>query len=124
MASIKTLPRNRFEIVLDDNTVIVGQYGTWAYKNFCDKRGIKLSEIGKCLEQWSVSEDLSVLSDYILSAIAQSHYERSNDPMPYRDVHLFSWIDQLGGIGSENFTLLVNPGGISEDQKKSLPETP
>lgn len=119
MAVLNTLPRNKFEIKLDDGGVIIGQYGTWAYKRFCDKRGIKLSEVSEALGALSQSLDLNIVTDFVLSAVEQSHYEKSNEPFPYTDIHLFAWIDELGGLGSENFSRLLNPSGDTTEKKSS-----
>jgi len=124
MASIQTLPRNKFIITLDDGSVINGQYGTWAYKRFCEKRGVKLPEAIEQLKSYELHQDMTVLTDYIMSAVEQSFYEKNDTVFPYKEVHLCSWIDELGGVGSANFTKLVNPSESDTGDEKKSQENP
>jgi hypothetical protein len=117
---INLLPRKKFELTLLDGTVITGQFGTWCLKRFCDRRGYKLSEVGDKLN----SPELGDICDLILSAVEQSAREGGH-PFSYTDVHACKWIDELGGMASEDFLKLMMWSGSEEpatedEQKKSL----
>jgi len=121
MAKLNTLPRKKFEIVLDDGSVIPGQYGTWAGIRFSQKRGIKLSQMAQSLNDSINEEDYDIIADYILSAIEQPYAEKGGVNFPYNRANVFSWIDQ---IGWSNLGLLINPEQEAEEKKSSPEETP
>lgn len=121
MATVKALPRNKFELTLDDGSIIYGQYGTWSYDRFCKRRGIKLSEVQDALSDIT---NVSVISDFILSAVEKCHYQKADGtPFPYNDTHVCDWIDELGGFASDGLATLINPAGDTEEEKKSQPES-
>lgn len=119
MAKLNILPRKKFEIVLDDNTAIPGQYGTWAGIRFCKKRGIKLSQMSEYLNTSITDEDYEVIAEYVLSAVEQVFAEKGGVNFPYGVANFFAWLDE---IGWPNLGKLLNPD--DEEEKKSLKEEP
>lgn len=101
MATITLLPRKEFEITLTDGTIIKGQFGTWALKRFCQRRGYSLNEAGVKLSDPSLDD----IVDYILSAVEYSA-RKENAPFSYTDVHICEWIDEMGGMQSDAFASL------------------
>lgn len=99
-AKFNPLPRKEFEIELTDGTVIKGQFGTWALKRFCDKLNLTLTEAQEKLQ------GLSGFIDYILCAVEYTA-RKEKAPFSYTDMDAADWIDQLGGITSENFTRIA-----------------
>jgi hypothetical protein len=117
MAKLNILPRKKFEIVLDNGTVITGQYGTWAGIRFSQKRGIKLSQMADYLNTSVTAEDYEVIADYILSAVEQPFMEKGGSNFPYNAANFFSWMDE---IGWDNLGKILNPD--QEEEKKSQAE--
>lgn len=114
MAKANLLPRKEFEIILDDGQVIAGKYGTWAIKRFCDKRGIKLSQLNEIL-----SGDLSFddIVEILLCAV-EYNCRLKNLPFNFSDIDVCGWIDELGGLLGEEYLKLAAHAG-SSDEKKS-----
>lgn len=103
MATINLLLRKEFEITLEDETIIKGQFGTWALKRFCDKQKYSIKQAGEKLGDPSMSD----VVEYILCAVEHSA-RKTNSPFSYTDVHACDWIDQLGGWQSDVFVKLFN----------------
>ena len=118
MATINLLPRKEFEITLEDGSVIKGQFGTWALKRFCDKQKLSLSEAGNQLGNPS----LTTITDYILSAVEYTARKNKSE-FSFTDVHVCDWIDQLGGIASDNFTNLFNHSADATEQEAGEKKT-
>lgn len=121
MAKLNTLPRKKFEIVLDNGTVIPGQYGTWAGIRFSQKRGVKLSQMAETLNVAINSEDYEIVADYILSAVEQPFAEKGGVNFPYNSANFFAWMDE---IGWEHLSTLINPEMEQAEEKKSEPDNP
>lgn len=100
MATINLLPRKEFEITLDDGTVIPGKFGTWALRRLTDRYKVSLTDANKVLGT------LSGLLDYLLCAVEYSA-RKNSQPFSYTDFHVAEWVDELGGIGSENYINLM-----------------
>lgn len=116
MASIELLPRKEFRIITDTETVN-GKFGTWALKRFCDKRNYTLNQVSEALGNPLLKD----MIEFILCAIEQSFREqRLKESFPYDEIDVCKWIDEFGGIGSEQVSLLFNHAG--DEQKKSEPE--
>jgi len=117
MAKIDLLPRKKFEIALDDGTVIKGQFGTWSVKRYCDKLKISLGQM-----QSRTSEDytLNDLIELILCAVEQ-HARENALPFSFTDVQACSWIDELGGWESAEVTgLFAHQGSeLKAEEKKT-----
>lgn len=115
---LNLLPRKEFEITLEDSTVIKGQFGTWALKRFCDKKGYSLKEAGEHLGNPSMGD----IVEFLLSAVEYSA-RKTASPFSFTDVHCCEWIDQMGGMQSETFTKLFNHASdqqlIESDEKKT-----
>lgn len=112
---INLLPRKEFEITLSDGTVIKGKFGTWALKRVTDKNKTSLQESGALLQT------LSGLLDYIKAAV-EYNFIKKGETCPYNDVDVADWIDEIGGISSENMNLLVRH--MSEETEEKKTETP
>jgi hypothetical protein len=123
MAKINLLPRKEFEIALDDNTVIKGQFGTWALKRMCDKLKCKLYELQSKFEQKNekgdlVPVDIEVYLEFLLSAVEQKA-RQDKAPFSYTDVDAGMWIDQLGGRMSKNMADIFDHSTDKVEQKKT-----
>lgn len=111
-------PRKEFIIKLEDGINIPGKFGTWALKRFCSKKQYSLSQLGEAL-----TKNLSVddMVEFILCAVEQAFRElKSKESFPYTDVDACMWVDQMGGISSEEVTKLFNHA--ADEQKKTEPE--
>jgi hypothetical protein len=106
MAEIKLYPRKEFEIILEDGTVIKGQFGTWALKRFCDKQGYILSVAAEKLR----SPEIGDIVEYLLACIEYVCKKVPKD-FTYNDVDCCSWIDELGGVYSDNVLKLFRHSG-------------
>lgn len=118
MAKIELLPRKSFEISLEDGTKIQGQYGTWALSRFCDKLGLTLEELTKKLSKGSTISDLINL---ILCSVEYS-CRKEKKSFSYNDLDVAGWIDEFGGVASEELAKLWNhftDEGGTDDEKKS-----
>lgn len=115
MATINILPRKKFEIILEDGSVIPGQYGTWAGIRFSQKRGIKLSQTADALNQAVLDENFEVVGDYVLAAIEQPYRETGGKDFKYTFVDFCKWMDELGW---DKLGQVLNPE-IETEQKKS-----
>lgn len=114
MIKINLLPRKEFEIILDDKTV-KGKYGTWSGKRFCDIKGLTLPELFEYLKRGSSFDDVCL---QILCAVEYS-CRKDGKPFSYTDIDVCEWIDEMGGIVSEDFKKLCLHAS-DEQEKKSL----
>ena len=101
MIKLDLLPRKEFEITLEDGTIIKGQFGTWALKRFCTRRNYSLNEAGVKLSDPGMDD----IVDYILSAVEYAA-RKENAPFSYTDLHVCEWIDEMGGMQSQDFANL------------------
>lgn len=114
MASIVLMPRKEFIILIDGQPEIKGKFGTWALKRFCLKKNYNLYQLNTALANFSIDDAV----EFILSAVEQSFRElKTKDSFPYTDVDVCVWIDELGGISSDEVTKLFNHAG--DEQKKT-----
>ncbi len=116
-ATIKLLPRKEFEITLEDDTVIKGQFGTWALRRYCDKMGYTLKSAGEHLGDPGIGDIL----EYILAAV-EGKARATGAAFSYNDVHVGAWIDELGGITSPDFVRLFNHSGEEQGTEKKTEE--
>lgn len=113
MASINLLLRKEFEITLNDGSVIKGQFGTWALRRYCDKMGYTLKTAGEHLGDPGIGDIL----EYILAAV-EYKARQTGAPFSFTDVHVGSWIDELGGITGVDFVKLFNHSGEEQTEQK------
>lgn len=116
MAKLDLLPRKEFVITLDSGE-IKGKYSLWAIKRFCDKKGLSLMEL-----QQRLTAEKSTMDDVIQTILcAVEHSQReAGKPFSYSDFDVCNWIEELGGIQSENFLKLQAHAYVEEgDEKKS-----
>lgn len=106
MATINLLPRKEFELTLSDGTIVKGQFGTWALKRFCQRRGYSLNEAGVKLSDPGMDD----IVDYILSAVEYSA-RKTGAAFSYTDIHICDWIDEMGGMQSDMFADLFRHSG-------------
>lgn len=100
MATLNLLPRKEFEITLDDSTIIKGQFGTWALKRMCDKRGY--ATLQALRDALTDSIGMTDIIEFVLCAVEQKA-RQTGAAFSYTDVHCGQWLDEIGGINSENF---------------------
>jgi hypothetical protein len=123
MAEINLLPAKEFEIILEDKSIIKGKFSLWSVKRYCDKKGLTLAGLENQLSQENISmDDLCVM---LLCAVEHtSRVEKKG--FAYTDMDVCDWIEQLGGITSEKYTMLMNhaksdlPASVDNGEKKSL----
>lgn len=113
---INPLPRKEFEINLADGTVIKGKFGTWALHKFCTDNNCSLEDAGERLKT------LPGIVSYLLCAV-QCVSRKDGTPFSYTDIQACDWIDEMGGVGSENFAKLMKLSGDEnaavDDEKKT-----
>lgn len=124
MATINLLPRKEFEIIFDTGDILLGKYGTWAVKRFCDLKGIPIEEAIKeddenVINEQSLSKNLEDAALLILCAVEYS-YRLKKKEFQFDVVHAYDWIDKLGGISSELCFALLGHAASDLKEKKSL----
>lgn len=82
-AKLNLLPRKKFEIVLEDNTVIEGQSGMWAINRLTKSKRVESDT------------DMDAAAAWILASVEQTYREKGGVNFPYIDVHAFAWFEQL-----------------------------
>jgi len=119
MAVLNLLPRKEFEITTDSGEVVKGQYALWSVKRFCDRKGLTLSKLADAMSEANVTfDDVTLL---ILCAVEYS-CRKEKKPFTYTDIDCCDWIEQLGGLESENFANLQKHAASEdkgEDEKKN-----
>ena len=89
---MKLLPRKEFEITLKDQTYR-GKFGTYAYKLFCNKKGIKLQDVNKIFpDDTEVIDIMDSIIDLIICAI-ESTAERERKKVSLQRVDFWDGID-------------------------------
>lgn len=112
---IELKPRKEFVITLESGDTISGKFGTWALKRFCLKKNYTLGQLNEALTTKLSVDDIIEL---ILCAVeAAFRAEKSKESFPYTDIDVCNWIDEIGGIGAEEVTKLLNHAG--DEQKKT-----
>ena len=116
MASLNLLPRKSFEILLDDKSVVRGQYSLWSVKRYCDLKKLSLAQLE---EQLSI-ENIA-LDDIVKLVLCAVEYtsRKENKGFSYTDVNVCDWIEELGGITSENYHLLIGHAKSEDESKPS-----
>lgn len=122
MASIVLLPRKSFEIVLDDKSVVRGQYSLWSVKRYCDLKKLSLAQLEEQLSVENIALDDIV--KLILCAVEYTT-RKEKQGFGYTDVDVCDWIEQLGGITSEAYQSLIGHARSEDttepsEEKKSL----
>lgn len=111
---LELLPGKEFKITLKGE-VIEGKFSTWAYKRFCMKLGLSDKKLVARL-----SEDESSWSDNIemvLCAIEHKCREKGVS-MKYTDLDVCNWVDEVGGIASEDYLSLIRHAASELDGEK------
>ena len=118
---VTLLPRKEIEFKLSDKTLIKGKYGTWAAKRFCDKKNLSIVDF---IERFADTTKLSFddISTLLLCAVEYVHRKEAKGPFPYSDVDACEWLEELGGIGSEEFVSLLNHFASELDPEKKSQE--
>ena len=117
MAKVDLLPRKEFTITLDSGEVIKGKYSLWAAKRFCDKKKLTLVNLFERLSEENMTFD--DLIENILCAVEHCQKEEGL-PFKYNDMDVCSWIEEMGGIGSEDYMKLSGHAFSElEEEKKS-----
>lgn len=114
MASLNLLPRKSFEILLDDKSVVRGQYSLWSVKRYCDLKKLSLAQLEEQLSVENIALDDIV--KLILCAVEYST-RKEKKGFAWSDVDVCDWIEQLGGIGSENYNALIGHARSEEESK-------
>lgn len=119
-ATINLLPRRAFEITLIDGTVIKGQFSTWSLKRLCDKTKMSLKQIGEKL----LDPSLGDVTEFLLCAVEYITRKEKRETF-YSDIDACDWIDQIGGIQSDEFLSLFrhssNDDIVKGEEKKTEP---
>jgi hypothetical protein len=103
-ATLNLLPRKVFEIKREDGTVITGQYSLWSVKRFCDKKSLTLSQ----LETYLSAQNITMDDMCLLILCAVEYVSRKNKHgFSFTDIDVCDWIDELGGLQSDNYTMLM-----------------
>ncbi len=116
MASLNLLPRKSFEILLDDGSVVRGQYSLWSVKRYCDLKKLSLAQLEDQLSIENIALDDIV--KLILCAVEYST-RKEQKGFAFTDIDVCDWIEQLGGITSENYHALIGHAKSEEESKDS-----
>ena len=113
---LELLPRKEFEIHLDSGEIIKGKYSTWSIKRFCDKKSLSLADLDKKMN----AENLTIddLIEIILCAVEHKQRE-SGLPFIYKDFDVCNWIEEMGGLQSDDFMRLQSHAYSDLGEKKS-----
>lgn len=116
MAKLDLLPRKEFVITLESGEKIMGKYSLWSVKRFCDKKKLTLSQLNDYLNADNIG--LGDLCDIILGAVEHSQRE-AGQPFKYTDFDVCNWIDELGGITSDDYARLIAHAASQVEEKKT-----
>lgn len=118
MGTVELLPRKAFEIKLSDGKVIEGQFSLWSVKRFCDKQKLTLAQLGERLTAEKTTFD--DVCQIVLCAVEYTSRKKEK-PFSYTDLHACEWIEDLGGLTSDNYASLMAhaASGEVEEEKKS-----
>lgn len=75
------------------------KWGTWAMKRTCELRGMSLMDLLTTLEKGSF--DLSFIIAIMQSCAEYPQYKAGGKHIQISDIEVCEWIDECGGIGSE-----------------------
>lgn len=111
---VELKPRKEFVITLESGQSVSGKFGTWALKRFSMKKNYSLSQLNEILAAFTLDDAI----EFILSAVEQAFREqKTKDSFPYSDIDVCAWVDELGGIGSDEVQKLFKHAG--DEQKKT-----
>lgn len=116
MAEVTLLPRKAFEIRLEDGTLINGKFSLWSIKRYCDLKKLSLSGLEQQLSADTISFD--DICKLILCAV-EHVYREKGEGMPYNDLNVCDWIEEMGGITGEKYTSLMAHAQSDLEQKES-----
>jgi hypothetical protein len=129
MAGLNLLPRKCFELLLDDGTVIPGQFGTWALSRFGQKRKIGLGKIMEIFNRRDengnniADPEIMDILDFVVCAIEYKERE-AGQPVRFNELKLSAWIDaytETTGEGGVLMKLFSHSSGEQQEEKKSQP---
>lgn len=101
MTGLNLLPRQRFELVFSDGTIVPGKFGTTATALYCTKKGnLLLSEVSKKIvniknagtDDAEYDLYLQDLLDYIICACQAAAME-TNSKFSFNTAQLGAWAD-------------------------------
>lgn len=87
------------QLKLPNGKTIDLKWGTWAMKRTCELRGMSLMELLTTLEKGSF--DLSFIIAILQSCAEYPQYKAAGKHIEISDIEVCEWIDECGGIGSE-----------------------
>lgn len=121
MPEVNLLPRKVFEIHgLDGYPTISGQFGTWALARYGTRcGGLTLPEVSARLSTGGSVDDILKL---LLSSV-EGKFLKDKVSFQYTELDAAEWIDQLGGIGGEQFTKLITHIYAGEETEKKTEES-
>ncbi len=116
--TIELLPHKEFVLNLNSGTIIKGQFALWSVKRFCDKKKLALSQLESALKEDTLSfDDLCLLLLCAVEYVCRTEKQ----PFTYTDIDACNWIEEMGGLLSDDFNALMKHSG-SEEEKKSATE--
>jgi hypothetical protein len=110
--------RGHYELKLSDGKSIPMRFCTWSLKRFCQLQGIGPSEIGDAL---SGNQTLDAITNLLRSAAEYPMYKQGITP-DFTDLDVCDWIDDLGGLGSPKFQVIMSH--LAESMNSGLEDTP
>lgn len=113
---VNLLPRKEFELILNGQT-IEGKYCLWAIKRMCDKKKWSIKDLSVQLSADKMTFD--DLCEFILCAV-EYKVRKNKKPFMYTDVDVCDWLEELGGVDSEEVTALMNHAHSEIEEKKSI----
>jgi hypothetical protein len=128
-AGLNLLPRQRFELILSDGSIIPGQFGTQSTALFGQRKNFTLSEIYKNFvieqkdEQGNVAYDVRLhdIIEFILCA-CESAARLKGERFNFTSSQLCQWVDDYTfdtGIPNVLITLYGHSVAQAKDEKKN-----
>jgi hypothetical protein len=104
--NIELLPRGGFTITLENKQKVEGRFSMAALDRFCEDHNIE--SYYEMLSKIALGMKVRDYGDYILTAIQDKYDDPSKCKFTRKDV--LEWIDEWGGLQSEEFLAIMKHG--------------
>jgi hypothetical protein len=111
--------RGQFNLSLSDGKVIPLRFCTWSLKRFCKLQGVGPTQIGEAL---SGENALDAIVNLIRGAAEYPFYKEGKMPN-FTEVDVCDWVDDMGGISSQNFQNIMTALSESMNSGIEQPQT-
>lgn len=115
-AKLELFPRKTFALTLSDNSVVEGQFGTWALARFGQRKKMSLAQIIQLFDEPTIMDML----EFVLCAIEYKEREAGKPPL-FNDIKLSKWIDEYAFESGEAGVLMKLMNHSNSEEKLEMP---